>query len=82
MIQYLMLQNRFRTGEHKTIERERERERAREREDVRRYVGDLPVLTELCLVMRIYHLALVRGISEIVTVIYAPMLTFAVPTQR
>ena len=60
LIQYLLQQNRFRTGEDETIERE---------EDVRRHVGGMPLLTDLSLPMRTDPLALVRGATEFVTVI-------------
>ena len=43
LIQYLLKQNRFGTGEDETIERE---------EDVRRHVGGMPLLTDLSLAMR------------------------------
>ena len=63
LIQYLLQQNRFGTGEDETIERE---------EDVRRHVGGMPLLTDL-------SLALIRGVTEFVTVIYGPAVTFAFP---
>ena len=44
LIQDLMQQNRFSTGEDKTIKSD---------EDVRRYVGGMPLLRDLCLAMRI-----------------------------
>ena len=57
-----LLQNRFGTGEDNSIERE---------EDVlRRYVGVMPLLIDLCLAMRTDHLALIRGVSEFATVVY------------
>ena len=61
LIQYLLHQNRFGTGEDETIERE---------EDVRRHVGGMPLLTDLSLAMRTDPLALIRGATEFVTVIY------------
>ena len=68
LIQYLLQQNRFGTGEDETIERE---------EDVRRHVGGMPLLTDLSLAMRTEPLALIRGVTEFVTVIYGPAVTFA-----
>ena len=68
LIQYLFQQNRFGTGEDETIERE---------EDVRRHVGGMPLLTDLSLAMRTDPLALIRGVTEFVTVIYRPAVTFA-----
>ena len=46
-------------------------------EDVRRHAGGMPLLTDLSLAMRTDHLALIRGATEIVTVIYSPAVTFA-----
>ena len=73
LIQYLLHQNRFGTGEDETIERE---------EDVRRHVGGMPLLTDLSLAMRTDPLALIRGATEFVTVIYGPAVTFAFPDVK
>ena len=73
LIQYLLHQNRFGTGEDETIERE---------EDVRQHVGGMPLLTDLSLAMRTDPLALIRGATEFVTVIYGPTVTFAFPVIR
>ena len=73
LIQYLLQQNRFGTGEDETIERE---------EDVRRHVGGMPQLTDLSLAMRTDPLALIRGATEFVTVIYGPAVTFAFPDVK
>ena len=73
LIQYLLHQNRFGTGEDETIERE---------EDVRRHVGGMPLLTDLSLAMRTDPLALIRGAKEFVTVIYGPAVTFAFPDVK
>ena len=73
LIQYLLQQNRFGTGEDETIERE---------EDVRRHVGGMPLLTDLSLGMRTDPLALIRGVTEFVTVIYGPAVTFAFPDVK
>ena len=70
LIQYLLQQNRFGTGEDETIERE---------DDVRRHVGGMPLLTDLSLAMRTDPLALIRGATEFVTVIYGPAVTYAFP---
>ena len=66
-------QNRLGTGEDETIERE---------EDVRRHVGGMPLLTDLSLAMRTGPLALIRGATEFVTVIYGPAVTFAFPDVK
>ena len=68
LIQYLLQQNRFGKGEDETIERE---------EDVRRHVGSMLLLTDLSLALRTDPLALIRGATEFVTVIYGPAITFA-----
>ena len=73
LIQYLLQQNRFGTGEDETIERE---------EDVRRHYGGMPLLTDLSLAMRTDPLALIRGATEFVTVIYGPAVTFAFPDVK
>ena len=73
LIQYLLQQNRFGTGEDETIEKE---------EDVRRHAGGMPLLTNLSLAMRTDPLALIRGATEFVTVIYGPAVTFAFPDVK
>ena len=73
LIQYLLHQNRFGTGEDETIERE---------EDVRRHVGGMPLLTDQSLAMRTDPLALIREATEFVTVIYIPAVTFAFPDVK
>ena len=66
-IQYLLQQNRFGTGEAETVEKE---------EDVRRHAGGMPLLTDLSLALRTDPLALVRGTTDFVTVIFGPAVTF------
>ena len=73
LIQYLLQQNRFGTGEDETIERE---------EDVRRHVRGMPLLTDVSLAMRTDPLALIRGATEFVTVFYGPAVTFAFPDVK
>ena len=73
LIQYLLHQNRFGTGEDETIGRE---------EGVRRHVGGIPLLTDLSLAMWTDPLALIRGATEFVTVIYGPAVTFAFPDAK
>ena len=72
LIQYLLQQNRFGTGEDKTIERE---------EDVPSYVEGMPLLTP-CLAMRTDPRALIKGVSEFLMVIYGPAGTFASPYAK
>ena len=73
LIQYLLQQNRFGTGEDETIQRE---------EDVRRHVGGMPPLTDLSLAMRTDPLALIRGATEFEIVINGPAVTFAFPDVK
>ena len=73
LIQYLLQQNRFGTGEYETIQRE---------EDVRRHVGGMPLLTDLSSAMRTNPLALIRGATDFVTAIYGPEVTFAFPDVK
>ena len=73
LIQYLLQQNRFGTGEDETIQKE---------EDVRRHNGGMPLLTDLSLAMRMDPLALIRGATDFVTLIYGPAVTFAFPDVK
>ena len=73
LIQYLLPQNCFGTGEDETVERE---------EDVRRHVGGMSLLTDLSLAMRTDPLALIRGATEFVTVIYESAVTFSLPDVK
>ena len=72
-IQYILQQNRFEKGEDETNQRE---------EDVRRNVGGMPLLTDLSFAMRTDPLALIRGATEFVTVIYGPAVMFAFPDVK
>ena len=57
LIQYRLQQNRFGTGEDKSIEKE---------EGVLRHARGMPLLTDLSLAMRTDPLALIRGTTELV----------------
>ena len=46
---------------------------------MRRHAVGMPLLTDLSLAMRTDPLALIRGATEFVTVIYGPAVTFAFP---
>ena len=70
LIWYLLPQNRFGTGQDKTIEKE---------EDLRRHTRGKPLLTDLSLAMKTAPLAMIRGNTEFVKVIYDPVVTFAFP---
>ena len=73
LIQYLLQQNRFGTGEDERIEKE---------DHLRRHAGCMPLLTDLSLAMRTDPLALIRGATEFVTVIYGPAVAFAFPDVK
>ena len=73
LIQHITKQICFGTGEDKLIERI---------EDVRCYVGGISLFPDLCLSMRIDLLLLIKAASEIVTVYYDPILTFAFPDTK
>ena len=49
---------------------------------MRRHVRGMPLLTDLSLAMRTDPLALIRGATEFVTVIYGPAVTFAFPDVK
>ena len=49
---------------------------------MRRHVEVMPLLTDLSLAMRTDPLALIRGATEFVTVIYGPAVTFAFPDVK
>ena len=73
LIQHLLKQNHFGTGEDKTKEKE---------EDVRRYAVGMPLLTDLSLTMRTDPLALIRGTTEIMTTICGAAVTFEFPDVK
>ena len=70
LVQYLLMQNRYLTGEEKS---------PKTREEWRRVNGGMPLLTELCLAMRSDPMGIIRGLGEVVTCIYGPAVTFAFP---
>ena len=49
---------------------------------MRRYIGVMPLLSDICLAMRTDPLALIRDVSQFVTVIYGPAATFAFPDAK
>ena len=49
---------------------------------MRRHAGGMPLLTDLSLAMRTDPLALIRGTTEFVTVIYGPAVRFAFPDVK
>ena len=73
LIQYLLQQNCFGTGEDEPIQRE---------EGVGRHAGGMLLLIDLSLVKTTDPLALIRGATEFLTVIYGPPVTFAFPDDK
>ena len=49
---------------------------------MRRHAGGVPLLTDLSLAMRIDPLALIRGATDFVTVIYGPAVLYAFPDVK
>ena len=49
---------------------------------MRRHAGGMPLVTDLSLAMRTDPLALIRGATEFVAVIYGPAVTFAFPDVK
>ena len=70
LVEYLRMQNRHLTDEERS---------ANTREEMREVNGGIPLLTELCLVMRSDPLKVIRGLGEGVTCVYGPAVTYAFP---
>ena len=70
LVQYLMMQNRYMTGEENN---------PKTREEWRKVNGGMPLLTDLCLAMRSDPMGIIRGLEEVVTCIYGPAVTYAFP---
>ena len=70
LVQYLMMQNRYMTGEEKN---------PKTREEWRKVNGGTPLLTDLCLAMRSDPMGIIRGLEEVVTCFYGPAVTYAFP---
>ena len=70
VVEYLLMQNRYLTGEERNPETRKELKEAN---------GGIPLLTDLCLAMRSDPLGMIRGLGEVVTCIYGPAVTHAFP---
>ena len=70
LVEYLLMQNRYLTGEEKSPKTKQELKEAN---------GGMPLLTDLCLAMRSDPLGMIRGLGEVVTCIYGPAVTYAFP---
>ena len=70
LVEYLLMQNRYLTGEEKNPKTKEEWKEAN---------GGMPLLADLCLAMRCDPLGMIRGIEEVVTCIYRPAVTYAFP---
>ena len=49
------------------------------REELREMSGGMPLLTELCVAMQSDPLGMIRGLRKVVTCIYGPAVTYALP---
>ena len=70
LVEYLLMQNRYLTGEEKNPKTKKEWKEAN---------GGMSLLTDLCLAMRSDPLRIIRGLEEVVTCIYGPAVTYAFP---
>ena len=70
LVEYLLMQNRHMTSEEKN---------PRMRDEWREANGGIPRLTDLCLAMRSDPVGMIRGLEEVVTCIYGPVVTYAFP---
>ena len=70
LVEYLLMQNRYMTGEEKN---------PKTREEWRKVNGGMPLLTDLCLAMRSDPMGIIGGLEEVVTCIYGPVVTIRVP---
>ena len=68
LVEYLLMQNRYLTGEEKNTKTKEEWKEAN---------GCMPLLTDLCLAMRSDPLGMSRGLEEVVTCIHGPAVAFA-----
>ena len=65
-----MMQNRHMTGEEKN---------PKTKDEWRQVNGGMPLLTDLCLAMRLDPMGIIRGLEDVVTCIYGPAVTYAFP---
>ena len=70
LVEYLLMKNRYLTGEERN---------PKTREELKEAIGSMPLLTDLCLVMRSDPSGMIRGLGEVVTCIYGPAVTYSFP---
>ena len=70
LVEYLLMENRYLTGEERN---------PKTREEVREPNGGMPLLTDLCLAIRSEPMGMIRGLGEVVTCVYGPAVTYALP---
>ena len=70
LVEYLLMQNRYLTGEEKN---------PKTKEELKEANGGMPLLTDLCLAVRSDPLGMVRGLGEVVTCICGPTVPYAPP---
>ena len=70
LVEYLLMQNRYLTGEERN---------PKTREELKEANGRILHSTDLCLAMRSDPLGMIRGLGEFVSCIYGPAVTYAFP---
>ena len=70
LVEYLLMQNRYLTGEERN---------PKTRKELREANGGIPLLTDLCSAMRSDPLGMIRVLGEVVSCIYGPALTYVLP---
>ena len=70
LLLYLLMQNRYLTGEERNL---------KTREEMREANGGISFLTDMCLAMRSDPLEKIRGLGEVVTYVYGPVVMYAFP---
>ena len=72
LVEYLLMQNRHMTGDEKN---------PKTTDEWRVANGGIPLLADLCLVMRSDLVGMFRGLEDVVTCIYGPAVTYAFPDR-
>ena len=70
LVEYLLMQNRYMTGEEKN---------PKTKEEWKKVNGGMPLLTDLCLAMISDPMGIIRWLEDVVTCIYGPSATYAFP---
>ena len=70
LVEYLLMQNRHLTAEERN---------PKFNEEMREVNGCVLLLTDLCVAMRSDPVGMIRGLGEVVTCVYGPVVTYAFP---